>query len=40
MIAYVLCQFGPIDGRPVLGYIATLFAVGAAALVAPAFVTA
>ena len=38
-VAYILCQFGPIDGRPVLGYIATLFAVGAAALVAPAFVT-
>ncbi len=38
-IAWVLCQFGPIDGRPVLGYVATLFAVIAAAMVAPAFVT-
>ncbi|HVW83418.1 MAG TPA: FtsX-like permease family protein [Bryobacteraceae bacterium] len=37
--AVILCQFGPIDGRPVLGYIATLFAVGAAAMVSPAFVT-
>ncbi|HEX4133023.1 MAG TPA: FtsX-like permease family protein [Bryobacteraceae bacterium] len=38
-IAAVLCRFGPIDGRPVLGYAATLFAVAATALVAPAFVT-
>ncbi len=38
--AVVLCQFGPIDGRPLPGYLATLFAVAAAALVAPAFVTA
>src|SRR5579863_8290447 len=37
--AAVLCTFGPIDGRPVLGYAATLFAVGAAAMVSPAFVT-
>ncbi len=37
--AVVLCQFGPIDGRPVLGYAATLFAVLATAMVAPAFVT-
>ena len=35
-----LCQFGPIAGRPVFGYAATLFAVAAAALVSPAFVTA
>jgi putative ABC transport system permease protein len=40
LIAYALCQFGPIDGRPVLGYVATLFAVIAAAMLAPAFVTA
>ena len=39
LIAWTLCQFGPIDGRPVLGYISVLFAVAAAALVAPAFVT-
>jgi putative ABC transport system permease protein len=39
IIAAILCQFGPIDGRPVLGYIATLFAVAATAMVAPAFVT-
>jgi len=38
-IAVILCQFGPIDGRPLLGYLATLFAVAAAALIAPAFVT-
>src|SRR5579863_7343262 len=39
IVAVILCQFGPIDGRPVLGYIATLFAVAATAMVAPAFVT-
>jgi putative ABC transport system permease protein len=39
LIAAILCQFGPIDGRPVLGYAATLFAVAATAMVAPAFVT-
>lgn len=39
VVAAALCAFGPIDGRPVLGYAATLFAVGAAAMVAPAFVT-
>jgi putative ABC transport system permease protein len=39
LIAGILCQFGPIDGRPVFGYIATLFAVAATAMVAPAFVT-
>ena len=38
-IGWALCQFGPIDGRPVLGYAATLFAVAATALVAPAFIT-
>ena len=38
-MAVVFCQFGPIDGRPVLGYAATLFAVVAAALVAPAFIS-
>jgi putative ABC transport system permease protein len=37
--AVVLCQFGAIDGRPVLGYAATLCAVAATALVSPAFVT-
>ena len=40
VIAYLLCQPGPIDGRPVFGYVATLFAVIAAAMLAPAFVTA
>jgi putative ABC transport system permease protein len=40
IIAAILCQFGPIGGRPVLGYAATLFAVAAAAMVSPAFVTA
>ena len=39
LLAVILCQFGPVAGRPVLGYIATLFAVIAAALVSPAFVT-
>jgi putative ABC transport system permease protein len=39
IIAAILCQFGPIDGRPVLGYAATLFAVVSTAMVAPAFVT-
>jgi putative ABC transport system permease protein len=38
-LAVVFSQFGPIDGRPVLGYAATLFAVVAAALVAPAFIS-
>jgi putative ABC transport system permease protein len=38
--AAILCRFGPIDGRPVLGYVATLFAVCAAALASPAFVLA
>ena len=40
VIAYLLCKPGPIDGRPVFGYVATLFAVIAAAMLAPAFVTA
>lgn len=39
VMAWVLCQFGPIGGRPVLGYAATLFAVASAAMIAPAFVT-
>jgi putative ABC transport system permease protein len=39
-LAAVLCLFGPIDGRPVLGYAATLLAVAATAMVSPAFVTA
>ena len=34
-----LCQLGPIDGRPVAGYVATLLAVGAAAMIAPPFVS-
>ncbi|MES1258864.1 MAG: FtsX-like permease family protein [Acidobacteriota bacterium] len=38
-LAAGLCQFGPIDGRPVLGYVATLLAVVAVALISPAFVT-
>ena len=38
-MAAILCEFGPIDGRPVFGYAATLFAVAAAAMVSPAFVT-
>jgi putative ABC transport system permease protein len=37
-IAAILCLFGPIDGRPILGYAATLFAVAATALVAPGFI--
>ncbi|HWF09814.1 MAG TPA: FtsX-like permease family protein [Bryobacteraceae bacterium] len=39
-IAAILSRFGPIGGRPVLGYASTLFAVAAAAMIAPAFVTA
>jgi putative ABC transport system permease protein len=39
ILAVVLCQFGPISGRPVLGYVATLCAVVSTALVSPAFVT-
>ena len=39
IVATILCQFGPIDGRPVLGYVATLLAVAATAMVAPGFVT-
>ncbi len=38
--AAVLSLFGPIDGRPVFGYAATLCAVLAAAMVSPAFVGA
>ena len=37
--AVLFCQFGPVDGRPVFGYLATLCAVVATALVSPAFVT-
>jgi putative ABC transport system permease protein len=36
--AIVLSQFGPLGGRPVLGYAATLCAVVAAAMISPAFV--
>ena len=39
LVAAVLCQFGPIAGRPVLGYIATLLSIASAALLAPAVVT-
>ena len=38
LIAYGLAQMGPIDGRPLAGYASTLCAVGAAALISPAFV--
>jgi len=38
MVAIILSQFGPIGGRPVLGYLATLFAVAGTAMVSPAFV--
>lgn len=38
VVATVLCQFGPIDGRPVAGYAATLLAVASTAMLAPAFV--
>ncbi|MEP6716861.1 MAG: FtsX-like permease family protein [Terriglobia bacterium] len=37
--AVILCQFGPIAGRPVLGYVAALFAVSATAMISPVFVT-
>ncbi len=39
ILAFGLCRIGPIGGKPVAGYVATLFAVAAAALVSPAFVT-
>ncbi len=39
IVAVGLAQLGPIDGRPMAGYAATLFAVAAAALISPAFVT-
>lgn len=38
IVAVGLSQFGPIGGRPVLGYVATLFAVAAVAMISPAFV--
>ncbi len=38
LISFGLAQMGPIDGRPLAGYASTLFAVGAAALISPAFV--
>ena len=37
--AGLLCLAGPVEGRPVFGYLATLFAIGATAMVSPAFVT-
>ncbi len=39
LIAICLAQMGPIDGKPIAGYAATLFAVASAALLSPAFVT-
>jgi putative ABC transport system permease protein len=38
LAAYGLSQLGPVDNRPLYGYLATLCAVAAAALVSPAFV--
>jgi putative ABC transport system permease protein len=38
--AALFCLPGPIDGRPVFGYVATLTAIAAAAMLSPAFVTA
>ncbi len=38
--AIILSQFGPIGGRPILGYASTLCAVMAAAMISPAFVSA
>ncbi len=38
--SFVLAQFGPIDGRPILGYASSLLAVAAAAMVSPSFVNA
>ena len=37
--AALLCLPGPVDGRPVFGYLSTLFAIAATALLSPAFVT-
>ena len=37
--AFAFCQIGPVGGRPFGGYIATLLAVSAAAMVSPAFST-
>jgi putative ABC transport system permease protein len=39
VIAGLLCLAGPVDGRPVFGYLATLFAIAATAMLSPAFVT-
>ena len=39
LASYGLCQVGPIEGRPIAGYAATLLAVAAAAMIAPAFVS-
>jgi putative ABC transport system permease protein len=38
-VAALLCIPGPVDGRPLFGYLSTLFAIAATALVSPAFVT-
>jgi putative ABC transport system permease protein len=38
--AGLFCLAGPIDGRPVFGYVTTLTAIAAAAMLSPAFVTA
>ncbi|HWD98155.1 MAG TPA: FtsX-like permease family protein, partial [Bryobacteraceae bacterium] len=32
------CKIGPIGGRPIFGYVATFCAIGATALIAPAFI--
>ena len=37
--AFALCQAGPVGGRPFGGYLATLLAVSAAAMLSPAFST-
>ena len=39
VLAALCCLFGPIAGRPVMGYAATLLAIGAAAAISPGFVT-
>ena len=39
IVTIVLSQFGPIEGQPIFGYVATLFAIVTTALFAPAFVS-
>jgi putative ABC transport system permease protein len=36
--AFGCCKIGPIGGRPIFGYVATFCAIGATALIAPAFI--